>query len=156
MAMTLGTGVMLASCARPTGPLSTQVSQWVAGSGFRGIQAAIRADATQIRIQRSQGHVRQAGLDCVALGTDASKLEGQLPTPVPVLSNTLNSAYVGLIRYANACATNSGKVSAAQAADESQGLAQLAAADRQLSALLAGRPASSVGGAGAGAGSRAG
>lgn len=132
-------GVLLASCGRPTAPLSAQMRQWVSSSGFQGIQAAIRADAAQIRTERLQGHVRQAGLDCVALGTDASKVEGQLPTPSRALSDQLNSAYVNLIHYANPCATDSGRVTTAEARVETRGLAQLVVADKELSDLLAGR-----------------
>lgn len=134
--------LLLASCGRPTGSLSEQMKQWVESSGFDGIQASIRADAAQVRTERLQGHVRQAGLDCVALGTDASKLEGQLPTPSPALSNQLDSAYVNLIRYANPCATNQGRVTAGEARAETEGLAQLGVVDKELSGLLSGhRPA---------------
>ena len=145
------TALLLASCGRPTGSLRDQTRQWVASSGFLGIQASIRTDAAQIGAERHQGHVRQAGLDCVALGTDASKLEGQLPTPSRALSDQLDSAYVNLIHYAGPCATNSGRVTPAQALAETRGLAQLAVADRELSDLLAGRRLPNAGPAVAGA-----
>lgn len=88
-----------------------------------------------MRSDRAGRHWGRLQLDCVAFGTDASKIGGSLPSPDAALTARLHATYHAAMVYAEACVADKGHPPASATKALAAAQAGLAQAKRQMAAL---------------------
>lgn len=127
--------VLLGGCGAQRTSLPTSTATWAAQTGVVAYERSLNADIVQLGLDTRRAQWGQAQLDCVALGTDASRIEGTLPAPDTSLSYQLEDAYRVDTAFATACIRAKGHPSAAAWALLSKGKAHMQKATARFDGL---------------------